>query len=212
MRYFLTNSITKLYIIIYNTLYQLWMQLCNIYIHKNILDFSVQKENNLRCKPSAKLPPGPATRVVGRVPHLQETRLPASACVQRTVHTLNKVLGTLSEYIIWLKVLLFFEELKSRLWHENEPFGGLRIKTQIYPVFRASWNHCLHTVHIEKALREFHYIGGNQKEHVSHLLRDPYKLCMFCLPQEGSRFCPFQYVVVGRQFGISPLQTCALMT
>ena len=50
---------------------------------------------------------------------------------------------------------------------------------------------------MEKALNAFHYIDGNHKEHVSHLLCGPYRKCKFSWLQEGPRICPFQYVVVG---------------
>ena len=81
-------------------------------------------------KPSAKPIPGPATQVIGRIPHLQETQLQGTAHALG-VHPLSMLL---QEFIIWLKMLLFFEELKNRLWHKNKPFWGYRIKTQIYQV------------------------------------------------------------------------------
>ena len=85
---------------------------------------------NLLYKPSAKPIPGIPTQVIRRIPHLQETQL------QGPAHTLgvHPLSSLLQESIIWLKMLLFFEELNHRLWHKNEPFSGYRIKTQIYQV------------------------------------------------------------------------------
>ena len=91
-------------------------------------------------KPSDKPIPGLHTQVIGRIPHLQEMQLQGPAHML-SVHPLSSLS---QEFIIWLKMLLFFEELKNRLWHKNEPFLGYRIKTQIYhvPIYHLYGDFC----------------------------------------------------------------------
>ena len=103
---------------------QLYIQTIKIY-QRFLCSKKTKKTNiNVLDKPSAKPIPGLATQVIGRIPHLQETQLqgPAHAL---GVHPLSMLL---QEFIIWLKMLLFFEELKKQALAQERTILGLQNK------------------------------------------------------------------------------------